>query len=206
MTGWTAVCCATDLPAGVVIASACGAAEVAVWRSASGQLSAWRDRCPHRGMRLSHGFVRGETLNCIYHGWTYGTDGGCNRIPAHPGLVPPAVIRATSFACVQAQGLVWVAPLGTMATPPDLGDLVPVRSVVIDATAARLETVVPGFGGMDGPVWRGQLGGFSLGLVVQPLVGDRTCVFVLVPDMAQAIAASRWAENLRRLAEQGVST
>ena len=69
-------------------------AELAVWRSASGRIAAWRDRCPHRGMRLSHGFVRGESLNCIYHGWTYGADGACRRIPAHPEVVPPATIRA----------------------------------------------------------------------------------------------------------------
>ncbi|MGB1508948.1 MAG: Rieske (2Fe-2S) protein, partial [Paracoccaceae bacterium] len=33
--------------------------DVVVWRSTSGKLSAWENRCPHRGMRLSHGFVRG---------------------------------------------------------------------------------------------------------------------------------------------------
>ena len=80
---WTAVCIAADLPAKVVMPSVCDGTDIAVWRSASGQLAAWADRCPHRGMRLSHGFVRGEALNCIYHGWTYGADGGCTRIPAH---------------------------------------------------------------------------------------------------------------------------
>ncbi|MGO7418409.1 Rieske 2Fe-2S domain-containing protein, partial [Rhizobium ruizarguesonis] len=43
------------------------AGSIALWSSASGRISASADRCPHRGMSLSHGFVRGETLSCIYH-------------------------------------------------------------------------------------------------------------------------------------------
>jgi len=38
--------------------------DIAVWRSVSGVVNAWENRCPHRGMRLSHGFVRGESLAC----------------------------------------------------------------------------------------------------------------------------------------------
>ena len=45
--------------------------DIAVWRSVSGVISAWHNRCPHRGMRLSHGFVRGESLACAYHGWHF---------------------------------------------------------------------------------------------------------------------------------------
>ena len=44
----------------------------------------WEDRCPHRGMRLSMGFVRSDRIACLYHGWQYGTDGHCLYIPAHP--------------------------------------------------------------------------------------------------------------------------
>jgi phenylpropionate dioxygenase-like ring-hydroxylating dioxygenase large terminal subunit len=86
---WTATGLAHDLPKSVVMAGRFQDTELAIWRSATGKLSAWVDRCPHRGMRLSHGFVRGETLSCIYHGWVYGTDGGCKHIPAHPALTPP---------------------------------------------------------------------------------------------------------------------
>lgn len=201
MTLWVAVCLATDLPAGVVIAAGCGDAEIAVWRSASGQVSAWADRCPHRGMRLSHGFVRGETLNCIYHGWTYGVGGRCLRIPAHPDLAPPAVIRARSFACIQEQGLVWVAPAGTATALPDLGDMVPVRSLVVQTPVVRLGQVLPDFEGQNGPLWRGQVAGLPVGLLLQPMVGNRTCLHVLVTDRSHGIAASRWAEDIRRRAE-----
>jgi len=61
-----------------------GREDLVVWRSASGVLSAWENRCPHRGMRLSHGFVRGESLACAYHGWHFECSGRCHYIPAHP--------------------------------------------------------------------------------------------------------------------------
>ena len=205
MTDWTAVCLATDLPPGVVIAAACEGAEIAVWRSVSGQLCAWRDRCPHRGMRLSHGFVRGETLSCIYHGWTYGADGGCKRIPAHPALVPPAVIRADSFECVQADGLVWVAPKGTQTAAPALSGLLPVRTLVVETTAEALKAALPDFTPDPAPLWRGRFEGGLINLLVQPMAGGRVRVTVLLPDITQAIAASRWIEAVRMQAEPGVA-
>src|SRR3989338_6664161 len=117
-TEWVAVGLSRDLPAGVAMPALWQGRELAVWRSASGKLSAWNDRCPHRGMRLSHGFVRGETLACIYHGWVYGTSGSCIHIPAHPDLVPPATIKAETFLCVEAGGVVWGGGGGSPPNPP----------------------------------------------------------------------------------------
>ena len=80
---------------------------VSVWRSAAGQVHAWDNRCPHRGMRLHHGFVRGEQLACLYHGWHYGEDGACSKIPAHPDLEPPSSICVPTTPCVETDGVVW---------------------------------------------------------------------------------------------------
>ena len=96
---WTPVALARDLPPLGVLPVCVDGIDMALWRSATGRLAAWADRCPHRGMRLSHGFVRGETLACIYHGWVYGEDGACRHIPAHPAMVPPATIRTEAFLC-----------------------------------------------------------------------------------------------------------
>ena len=200
--GWTAVCLDADLPERVVIAAHHGDTEIAVWRSATGQLAAWADRCPHRGMRLSHGFVRGEALNCIYHGWTYGADGGCTRIPAHPGLIPPATIRAQRFACVQARGLIWVGALGLQTLLPDLAGLIPVRSLVAEVSVDQLAHC---FGPQDGPVWRGEHAGLPFGIYVQPLGGARCLVHLLVQDRQHCIAASRWIEGVRDSAERGAT-
>src|SRR6478752_874985 len=106
---WMPIALSADLPAGTVMPAQSPAGPVALWRSRSGRTSASADRCPHRGMRLSHGFVRGEALNCIYHGWSYGQTGSCVRIPAHPGLTPPESIRVATYAVEEADGVIWVA-------------------------------------------------------------------------------------------------
>jgi len=104
-------------------------ADLAVWRSASGVVSAWENRCPHRGMRLSHGFVRGESLACAYHGWHYDCSGSCTKIPAHPELEPPNTIRVASYSVLEHSGVVWVDTTDTVQ-PVDLPDnLIAVRSL-----------------------------------------------------------------------------
>ena len=67
--------------------------ELALFRDA-GKAYALHNRCPHRGMPLSEGkrYFRG-TLTCMYHGWTFDTQGECvaalNEGPASqmPGRV-----------------------------------------------------------------------------------------------------------------------
>ncbi|TIU23620.1 MAG: Rieske (2Fe-2S) protein, partial [Mesorhizobium sp.] len=109
---WMPVALSADLPAGTPVGP------IALWRSRSGRTAAFADRCPHRGMRLSHGFVRGEALSCIYHGWSYAQAGNCLRIPAHPGLAPPETIRVATQAVEDSGGIIWIAVDEAAALPP----------------------------------------------------------------------------------------
>jgi phenylpropionate dioxygenase-like ring-hydroxylating dioxygenase large terminal subunit len=84
--------------------------DLVVWRRGD-QVLAWQDVCVHRGTRLSLGRTDGETLTCPYHGWTYGADGHCVRIPAHPGQPPPGKARVRTYRAQVRYGLVW-ATLG----------------------------------------------------------------------------------------------
>ena len=206
-TDWHAAALARDVPPKVVVAAQFDGVELAVWRSASGKLSAWKDRCPHRGMRLSHGFVRGETLSCIYHGWVYGTSGACQHIPAHPDLTPPSAIRADTYDCIEAGGVIWLAPLGTASAPPDLAGLTPVRTMFVNASAAQLSAAVPDLRGdhdLRGSVdMEGAAG--ELCLLLQRRASGGVAVHLLCADQADRIRASRWLENLRRIAEEGVA-
>lgn len=147
-------------------------------------------------MRLSHGFVRGETLACIYHGWRYGTDGGCSHIPAHPSLDPPKTITARVFACHEEGGVIWAA-LAAETTPPRVpAGLVPLRSVEINAAQAAVEArLTPGDGGL---MWSGDLA------VLVQAVGPATCrAHVLIGSGTDPRAASRAVEALRRACEEG---
>ena len=205
-TRWIATGLSHDLPNGVVMAGHWQGTELAVWRSATGKLAAWKDRCPHRGMRLSHGFVRGETLACIYHGWVYGTDGACQHIPAHPALTPPSAIRTTAFACVESDGVLWLAPADTAATLPQLAGLRPVRTLGLTCDLAAIRAAEPALVGdefLRGSVSiQGQMQ--DICLLVQPGPGGIT-LHVLCGAQADRVQVSRWLEALRRRAEEKVA-
>ena len=54
-----------------------------LWRS-NGRVAAFYDLCVHRGTPLSLGWLDNGELVCAYHGWRYGADGSCTRIPSLP--------------------------------------------------------------------------------------------------------------------------
>ena len=93
--------------------------DIVVWRAGE-TLRAWRDRCVHRGTKLSMGRIRdGNRLQCPYHGWVYDRDGRCVEIPAMPGHPSPETARVDTYPVIEGHGLVWVC-LGTppVALPP----------------------------------------------------------------------------------------
>jgi phenylpropionate dioxygenase-like ring-hydroxylating dioxygenase large terminal subunit len=102
--------------------------DLVLWRHAGG-VSAFEDRCPHRGARLSLGRVVGQTLQCAYHGWCFDGTGACRRIPALPGFVPPAGHGAAAWQVALAHGLVWLARDPLHPSPPAVAG-VPERCVV----------------------------------------------------------------------------
>jgi phenylpropionate dioxygenase-like ring-hydroxylating dioxygenase large terminal subunit len=83
---------------------------VVLFRDRGGTVGALPDRCPHREMPLSKGFVGvfGE-LVCGYHGWAYACDGVCTRIPSSHATATPAQARLRPYQVRERYGLVWVA-------------------------------------------------------------------------------------------------
>lgn len=129
--GWQAVAISADLPAGTAHPVILNGMELALWRDEDGNPHCWRDHCPHRGMRLSFGFVRGNRLTCLYHGWQFGKDGGCKHIPAHPDLDPPETLQTRAYAAVETGGMIFVASAGRDDPPRIEGDWHPVRTVFL---------------------------------------------------------------------------
>jgi phenylpropionate dioxygenase-like ring-hydroxylating dioxygenase large terminal subunit len=99
-----------------------------VFRDAHGAPAALLDRCPHRNAPLSMGRLRGDHLECAYHGWRFDRGGACRAVPGLAGA-PEAPGRAVAAHPVLEQdGLVWVgstagsAPAEAPFRFPHLGD------------------------------------------------------------------------------------
>ena len=72
MTTWQAICAVDDIPllGSRVVERASG--NIAIFRTADGNVFALLDKCPHKGGPLSQGIVYGETVACPLHGWQIG--------------------------------------------------------------------------------------------------------------------------------------
>ncbi|HEY0520646.1 MAG TPA: Rieske 2Fe-2S domain-containing protein, partial [Ilumatobacteraceae bacterium] len=113
---WHAVVRSIEVATDPVAVTLLGRA-VVLWRTPSGAVLAAADRCPHREAPLSIGTVTDGCLTCAYHGWTFGDEGRCVRVPsATDGVPPPPRAHLARFACEEQYGLVWVC-LGTPSAP-----------------------------------------------------------------------------------------
>ena len=120
--------------------------ELVVWRDNSGAAHVWEDRCPHRGMKLSFGFVRGDHIACLYHGWQYNSGGHCRYIPAHPALDVPKTIRVPVYPVHERNGMIWTTlSEDPLPVPEDDEPGVPLRSLYlgcgVEAAVAALSAV-----------------------------------------------------------------
>lgn len=179
----------SDVPAGATRAIRLIGEELVAWRSAAGAVQVWDDRCPHRGMRLSYGFVRGERLACLYHGWEYGTGASCQRIPAHPDLTVPASIKVQAWQVAEAGGLIWAGR--DAGAPPTLPERSPLASLSIRCAPARFLATI---GSGDGPMVSTTRGGVSLHLGWHQSADDEFMLHAVVDtgtDRTAALAALR---------------
>lgn len=78
---------------------------IVLFRDAAGAAAAVADRCAHRQMRLSAGRVGDDGIECPYHGWTYGSDGRCVRVPS---LAETPAIRIAAYRAIESDGYIWV--------------------------------------------------------------------------------------------------
>lgn len=77
-----------------------------VFRREDGGIVALQDACPHRLAPLSLGKLKGDTVECGYHGMTFDCSGKCVRIPGQEVIPSNAVVAA--YPLEEKYGLVWV--------------------------------------------------------------------------------------------------
>lgn len=105
------------------------------YRNSSGEPVCLANTCAHRGGSLAHGRIRGDRLECPYHGWQYDATGVCRRIPAlGPDGRIPARAAVDAYPVQEKYGLVFAF----------LGDLP-------ESDRPPLQTVTE----WEDPAWRG---------------------------------------------------
>ncbi len=213
--GWTAVGLVNTVPPHSAVRVIVDDHDIVLWRGQDGIVRAWENRCPHRGMRLSFGRVRGNRLSCLYHGWAFDGDGGCAAIPAHPDLEPPKTIQAVWYDCREAAGMIWVSPDGAAdaSSLPD-GSWVPCRSLHFrseEAQSGLLESITgeDEVSGRNRIVFRPDALDTDLLLAVQPMRARGSMVHVAAradnaPGAEHLQAASRWIVHERAATESAL--
>jgi nitrite reductase/ring-hydroxylating ferredoxin subunit len=211
--GWTAVGLSRDLEPGAVAGVIIEGREWALWRSESGRAHLWEDRCPHRGMRLSFGFVRGDRIGCLYHGWQYDEAGQCRFIPAHPELDVPATIRVPAYEIAESGAMLWATFAAATSPPPTFSAALPVRSLYLDAALSDALKVLSEMaanaadtpGAAQAKIVENE--GDTLLIAGQGVDERRSCLHIALVDPpagephARQKHHAQWAERLRRAAE-----
>lgn len=80
--------------------------QIVFYRREDGQPVALMDRCPHKLAPLSLGELKGDELQCGYHGMTFNCKGQCSRIPGQASIPPNAKVRA--FPLFEKYNAVWI--------------------------------------------------------------------------------------------------
>lgn len=87
MSNWTQIAKLDDIPRLGARVVRTDTMDIAVFRTATDQVFALKDSCPHKGGPLSQGIVHGASVTCPLHNWkidlasgeALGADEGCTH-------------------------------------------------------------------------------------------------------------------------------
>lgn len=79
---------------------------IVLFRKTNGQVAALEDACPHRKLPLSMGRIKGDEVECGYHGLTFDCTGTCTRVPGADKI--PHVAQVRAYPIAERYGLLWV--------------------------------------------------------------------------------------------------
>ena len=121
---WYVVATSDEVDASLLARQVLGR-RLVLFRQSSGEIAALDDRCAHRAAPLSLGTLVDDNVVCAYHGFTFGADGACVRVPSQAHV--PYAARVRSYPVREESSFVWVwlgNPLrGRNEDPPDIPEL-----------------------------------------------------------------------------------
>ncbi|MCO4797319.1 MAG: aromatic ring-hydroxylating dioxygenase subunit alpha, partial [Amylibacter sp.] len=80
--------------------------KICIFKSQSGDFVALEDACPHRKLPLSKGRIKGDTVECGYHGLTFDCSGKCVWAPGQGNI--PSNAKVHSYPLHEKYGLIWI--------------------------------------------------------------------------------------------------
>ena len=92
-----------------------------VFRGEDGKAKCLSNTCTHRGGSLSGGKIKGNCIQCPYHGWEFDEEGCVNRIPSlGPNPKIPSRTRIDAYPVDEKHGLVFafLGDLSESERPP----------------------------------------------------------------------------------------
>lgn len=113
---WHPVYRAEDIPPGAAKPIRIMGEDFTLYRGTGGTAHLVAFRCAHRGTQLSAGWVEGDCIRCMYHGWLYDGAGQCVEQPAEEESFAKK-IRIRSYPTKEYLGLVF-AYFGEGDAPP----------------------------------------------------------------------------------------
>ncbi|MEO6026822.1 MAG: Rieske 2Fe-2S domain-containing protein, partial [Candidatus Binatia bacterium] len=129
---WLPVAASVELLPGTVRPVRLLGEDLALYRTATGELGLLDARCPHRGASLAYGIVEADSLRCAYHGWRFDRGGACVELPAlRPNEAARRRACTAAYAARELGGLVF-AYLG-----PDPAPLLPRYDLFVWPNALR---------------------------------------------------------------------
>ena len=80
---------------------------IVLFRGSEGQVIALGDKCPHRFAPLHEGRVKGDVIECPYHGLQFDATGSCVFNPHGSGQIP-AANRTSAYPIEERNGTIWL--------------------------------------------------------------------------------------------------
>jgi phenylpropionate dioxygenase-like ring-hydroxylating dioxygenase large terminal subunit len=95
--------------------------DLVLWRDTDGAVHCLADHCIHRGVALSAGKVKGDCVECPFHGLQYNGDGRVTVVPANGKDAPvPVTFRGEAYVVREGHGYIYLWWGETRATYPEL--------------------------------------------------------------------------------------
>lgn len=106
---WYVVLRSSELKQGKPIGVTRMGEKMVFWRDSSGKPVCQVDFCPHRGVMLSLGALKGDNIQCPFHGFEYDSTGRCTLVPANgvAALVPQA-LKVVTYTAREAHGYIYI--------------------------------------------------------------------------------------------------